>query len=332
MAGWSVSTLLHVNSVVDTSPGDLAVAVSSPVVEDQPQPAFVSDLLKRMNHKTSVRDIRLGAGINDLLDPDFEAILYGYNRTHPTQRLVIDVGPFNGMDIAYPAYKRGYTVVSFELSRTQQTKCVQNWKAAGLEEGKDFEVIDGPFPLEKPLIGYIGASDTPRIYLVKAGASDTTAQVGVSGASETAEVRHGASRSSSTAWVTRVDECVSPNANIFLLKTDAEGHDGKALKGAAKLLANTYTTMLEFRPSSMRAHGTDPVELLQWLWDEDFQCYDMNTHPGYEPTAPFKGGLARPSAIADFVAYLEHIPKGKGPAGDALGGWEDLICAKRRQP
>lgn len=326
ISGWMLSSFyvaIQLSSCQDSSlPPDALDMVP------HEEPAFINDLLKRMNHKSSVNDIRNGAGVNDLLDPDYEAILYGLQRIHPTQRVVVDVGPFNGMDIAYPAYKRGYTVVSFELGAARITQIVANWKKNGLVDREDFDVIRGPFPLEQPLVGYVNMTDKPHIYLVAAGASDTTALTSIAGTGETLQVTKDGK--GTRTWVTRVDEVVSPEANVFLLKTDAEGHDGKALLGASKLMRNSYTIMLEFRPASMRQHGTDPVECLQWLWDAGFQCYDMNTHPGYEPKPPFKGGLARPSAIADFVAWLEHVPKGMGPAGDAMGGWEDLICSRRR--
>ncbi len=92
------------------------------------------------------------------------------------------------------------------------------------------------------------------------------------------------------------------------------------------------TTTLDFRPKSLREHGTDPVILLKWLWGLGIQCYDMKTHLGYEPQGirEDQRGLGRGSKVEDFVAWLDAVPVGPGPKGDSLGGWENLICTSRQ--
>jgi hypothetical protein len=55
---------------------------------------------------------------------------------------VIDVGAFDGLDIAYPAYQNGYTVVSFELMTQTQNNIIENWETRGLVRDVHFRVID----------------------------------------------------------------------------------------------------------------------------------------------------------------------------------------------
>jgi FkbM family methyltransferase len=321
----STSSLLHTKKPLDST--------SLRTAKFQQKP-FVNDFLRRLNYRGAVEASRGGSRVHDLFNPDTEAILFD-KRTHPTHTVVIDVGAFDGLDIAYPAYENGYTVVAFELAPTTQNNIVGNWERKGLERDVHFRIIEvgelvDKIPTEPGATMFLplGKDGTIRMYLVRAGASDQNKRISVTGTGTTAQVN--LNNGKGNEFLIEIDRLVKPDVNVFLLKTDAEGHDGKALYGARKLLENkrVYTTTLEFRPKSLREHGTDPVELLQWLWDLGVRCYDMNSHPGYEPQGIRReqGGLGRGSYIADFVAWLDAVPRTKGPKGDALGGWEDLLC------
>jgi hypothetical protein len=104
------------------------------------------------------------------------------------------------------------------------------------------------------------------MYLVKGGASNQNKRISVTGAGTTAQVDM---NTPGNNFLIEIDRLVRPHTNVFLLKTDAEGHDGRALYSATKLLENNrvYTATLEFRPKSLREHGTDPVILLKWAVD-----------------------------------------------------------------
>ena len=223
-----------------------------------------------------------------------------------------------------------------------QNNIIRNWEKRGLVRDEHFRVIDvGDFvdslQKNKDATMYLPLEDdgstTARMYLVCGGASNQNKRISVTGTGTTAQVDM---NTAGNNFLIEIDRLVHPDTNVFLLKTDAEGHDGRALHSAEKLLANNrvYTTTLEFRPKSLREHGTDPVVLLKWLWDLGIQCYDMNTHPGYEPQGirEDQRGLGRPSEVEGFVAWLDAVPIGPGPKGDSLGAWEDLICTSVKSP
>lgn len=290
---------------------------------------IVNDLLRRMNYRGAVDASRGGSRVHDLFNPDKEAILFE-KRTHPTHNLVIDVGSFDGMDVAYPAFQNGYTVVAFELVRKNQQNIVRNWEKRGLVKDKDFRVIDVAEFVDNSASKknmFLPLQEV-RLFLICAGASDETKRVSIKGAGTTSQVD---STKPGENFLVEIDRLIPSSVSVFLLKTDAEGHDGRALKGATNLIHQhrVYAVTLEFRPKSLREHNTDPVGLLKWLWNHGIRCYDMNTHPGYEPEGilPERRGLGRGSLIEDFVAWLDAVPISDGPKGDKLGGWEDLICA-----
>jgi hypothetical protein len=266
-----------------------------------------------------------------MFKPDVEAVLYE-GRTDPKRNLVIDVGIYDGMDVSFPAFRNGYTVVAFELMKESRDRSVNNWEKNGLVRDKDFSLV----PADSPLIPLSPRNlTTPHIFLIEAGASSVNQIVRVAGVGVLAKViplREGeqVGVKEQQEHTLRVDSVVPSGVEIFWLKTDCEGHDGHAVQGAAALIARRQVAsiQLEFRPRGMREQGSDPIELLQWLWDRNFQCYDMNTHPGYKPVdwIPKNMGLARGVSLKDFVGFLDKVPLGPGPAGDAMGGWEDLFC------
>ena len=54
------------------------------------------------------------------------------------------------------------------------------------------------------------------------------------------------------------------NKNIALIKIDIEGSEGKAIEGGIELITKYHVPFifLEFTPSSLKSHGTDPREFL----------------------------------------------------------------------
>ena len=53
--------------------------------------------------------------------------------------------------------------------------------------------------------------------------------------------------------------------NIVLIKIDVEGSEGKVIEGGIELITKYHIPfiVLEFTPSSLKLHGTDPNEFLQ---------------------------------------------------------------------
>jgi hypothetical protein len=60
---------------------------------------------------------------------------------------------------------------------------------------------------------------------------------------------------------------------------------------------------------------------LHSLFDAGAQCYDLGTHKGYN-------FASRPSELDAWVDYLLAVPHAEPPAGDPLGGWDDVVCMR----
>lgn len=233
---------------------------------------------------------------------------------HPSYDVVVDVGTFDGADYTIPAYKLGYTVFSFELTPNNQAKALANFKGRGLEEGKDFTVIE---PTAANHTGY-NTSRRPHIYFFKAGASSEAKEVKISGDWELAGISSEGSAGGVTGYVVRLDDIVSAEERVYMFKSDTQGHELGVFKGADKLLRGKVGLMqFEFWPAGLRSHGFEPLDALNYVYDRGFICYDTGFHARYIP-------IDRPSSLSGFVDLLEKVPKSQ----DSLGGWEDIFCAK----
>ena len=76
-----------------------------------------------------------------------------------------------------------------------------------------------------------------------------------------------------------MDDLVPSGEDILLLKTDTQGSELSVLKGAVQLLARrVHFLMVEFSYGLMGASGTDPIELLHFIYDRGFVCTYMAYH------------------------------------------------------
>ncbi|KAI9190846.1 S-adenosyl-L-methionine-dependent methyltransferase [Polychytrium aggregatum] len=229
---------------------------------------------------------------------------------HPDYDLVVDVGTYDGADFTIPAYKKGYTVFSFELSPQNQALTLDNFAKLGLAPGKDYTVVD----VVPGTVPDVNTSKRPHIYFFKAGASNRT--VGVSAAKDGVftEVSH----TPGSLPIVRIDDIIQPNERVYLFKVDAQGHEYPVTDGARQLLQNNvHSLQIEFWPTGIQKNGDDPKKLLHNIYDWGYQCFDMGFHSDYIP-------YNRPSDISGFVDHLLTVP----PSKDPIGGWEDMICIK----
>ncbi|KAI9199417.1 uncharacterized protein BJ171DRAFT_570595 [Polychytrium aggregatum] len=164
---------------------------------------------------------------------------------HPDYDLVVDVGTYDGADFTIPAYKKGYTVFSFELSPQNQALTLDNFAKLGLAPGKDYTVVD----VVPGTVPDVNTSKRPHIYFFKAGASNRT--VGVSAAKDGVftEVSH----TPGSLPIVRIDDIIQPNERVYLFKVDAQGHEYPVTDGARQLLQNNvHSLQIEFWPTESR--------------------------------------------------------------------------------
>lgn len=95
---------------------------------------------------------------------------------------------------------------------------------------------------------------------------------------------------------------------LDFVKIDIEGHEGPAIKGAAKTLARFKPNLImELCPDALRRNGTDPVALVQILFDAGLDVTIIGAEDHF-------------AAAQDVVTYIE-----------ARAPYRDIL-AKRPQP
>ena len=238
----------------------------------------------------------------------------------PERRTIIDVGSNNGDDYSLNSLKKHHKVYSFEPMPPiwQEFK---NTMVHFLDKVIEIPVIPGEkavFPMDHQAV----RSD--RLYFIHAAASDRTAKLSVpnrglmtSIIDQTFFNNPGGAMIDIATVV--IDDYI--DEDIFLFKTDTQGHEYSVLKGAEKLLKTrkvSYLT-LEFWPAAIRNSGADPLELLNFIYDLGFSCSDIsnNMHKGERHTP-----LSRSGDFIEYVQLLDRIP----PAGDFIGLWDELFC------
>jgi len=260
-------------------------------------------------------------------------------------RVIIDVGMHDGGDYSIPALKLGMIVYAFEVMPDNRKRAEANLKAAGLahlvshiELSADGEPMKG---VKVPVI-----TDEMRrkghIFLIHGGASAARGSltIGHSGGGE----MDGLFEDPNGVHVgfVPITDIVPPDEDIFLLKTDTEGHDFQVLLGAHDLFASgqiKYIT-LEYNPKQMGrtlqvvdwagpdTKTMDPIKrsraaalaTLDLLVDAGYSCFDtsFNNHIV----------TSRPSDFEGFVdSFLNPHPDSKctGPCLD-WGLWDELFC------
>jgi hypothetical protein len=226
---------------------------------------------------------------------------------HPDYDVVIDVGVHSGLDYTIPAYKLGYTVFAFELVNWGQF--INSSAHHGLREGDNYTIV-------RVTPGSVPKIDTrrrPHIYYFQAGASDKNVAASVRGLQDMAQSLQ---NTSGELALVRLDDVVSLDEKVLILKTDTQGHEPLVFAGAKKLLASRRIPIvqLEFWPQGMKANGLDAYEMLTFLYDLGYQCFDVGL--GFTP-------VGRPSDLRGYIKALVDVPMA---VSFNIGAWDDLTC------
>lgn len=126
---------------------------------------------------------------------------------------------------------------------------------------------------------------------------------------------------------------------IDLLEIDAQGHDFAVLRGAEQLIQRHGVAIVrvEFWPKGLRMAGEDPLEMLHWLGDRGYACFDSPTladktdrvaEPWKLHWQQSRGGSslgAGPTSFGAYVATLEGMTWVHSSGAD-VGHWRDLLC------
>ncbi|KAG2486243.1 hypothetical protein HYH03_015068 [Edaphochlamys debaryana] len=237
-------------------------------------------------------------------------------------------------DYTVPAFHKGYLVYSFELNPSNVQLCLNTFSSAGLAAGSDYTVIDvvpGQVP-EIPADKRTGK----HILFFKAGVSNRVGGANIqqgdvmTQASAAPAVGAGSQGSaprppppvtpgsSGNVPLVRIDDVLPPDSRVYVFKSDTQGHEYGVYTGAEQLFkrGKVHMLALEFWPQGSRENGFEAKALLDFLYDNAFQCFDAATH-GYDV-------LGRPSGHHAFTDFLDALPRSEDP----IGAWEDLVCSR----
>ncbi|KAJ1480907.1 hypothetical protein T484DRAFT_1809157 [Baffinella frigidus] len=98
----------------------------------------------------------------------------------------------------------------------------------------------------------------------------------------------------------------------------------QVLMGAERLINTHGVTALlfEFAPKLLMANGVDPAQLLEWVHDHGFRCFDCSGEDQQEPPAP---EWFRDLDLYDIGFRSNSLESGDAPPLDP-GRFCDMIC------
>jgi FkbM family methyltransferase len=123
--------------------------------------------------------------------------------------------------------------------------------------------------------------------------------------------------------------------HVDLLETDTQGHEFHVLLGAERLIDEFGIDMIvtEFSPRLMHANGANPEEMLDWLHDKGYACFDCTDF--HAP--PLLGG-PRPRSSDESRRSAVETPRTFGDFSDSFGDhyftfgdvgeWGNLVCLR----
>ena len=138
--------------------------------------------------------------------------------------------------------------------------------------------------------------------------------------------------------VERVDNLLPADKEYFLFKTDTQGFELGVLKGAESILRGNGVSflMVEFSYGLLTRAQTDPIELLDFIYDLGFVC----THMAYHTRVRGESGslkytvVQHPGAHSSdgftipFEEFVQSLQKVELPGTVGVSGWTDLLCWK----
>jgi len=146
--------------------------------------------------------------------------------------------------------------------------------------------------------------------------------------------------------VDRLDNMVK--GHVHFMEIDAQGSDFAVLRGAERLIVEEGVDIIrvEFTPKMLRQAGEDPVEMIHWLYDRGYVCFDVpdktdscvssasdnlspwhtmaDVRPASSSSLPNSWMNHGPTRIEEYVRALEsmHFFLLNGDHG----AWRDLLC------
>jgi hypothetical protein len=114
--------------------------------------------------------------------------------------------------------------------------------------------------------------------------------------------------------VVRLDEVVHEHVN--LIKIDTQGHDDRVLMGAKGIIEKYGIDVIhmEYSPGLNRQSGGKPAEILHWLYDYGYVCFDCAEFQP-PPLTANRTFDAYPNTFGSLIVY----------SGDH-GQWGDMMC------
>ena len=94
--------------------------------------------------------------------------------------------------------------------------------------------------------------------------------------------------------------------NLALIKIDIEGSEGKAFEGGKELITEFHVPFifLEFTPASLKLHGTDPKEFLEFFQKNG---YHISTQSFFDTNYFFKDSILRDGIFNLYITYSNFI-------------------------
>lgn len=140
--------------------------------------------------------------------------------------------------------------------------------------------------------------------------------------------------------VKRVDNLVSATEELFLFKTDTQGFELGVLKGAHTILSgdSVFFLMVEFSYGLLKSAGTEPVAVLNYIYDLGFVCTYMAYHtmekeseasmPRYSMVEYYPERKTDSNGLLGFDSFVDSLRTVTAPGTAGVSGWTDLLCLK----
>ncbi len=137
----------------------------------------------------------------------------------------------------------------------------------------------------------------------------------------------------------RVDDLIDASQELFLFKTDTQGFELDVLQGARHVLSGNqvFLLLVEFSYGLLNRAGTNPIALINLIYDFGFVCTYMAVHtrmeqkdqslPRYSMVEYYPDQRSSGDWIS-FESFVESLRVVDAPDAAGVSGWSDLLCFK----